>query len=124
MAKPAINDQPAAKTQIKMFIGLITICIVCLVVTSRYAKISVKNLELQDLKEEYKEIVAEVSLVNIDVEAKYNLTSVEEYAKQKLGMQKPTIDQIVYIDTRTGDYSENNNSEGFWSKLKGIFKKH
>ncbi len=121
MTKANINDQPTKKMQAKIFISIAMLCIIMLFVTFRYTRITAKNLELQQLKEDYKKIVSEVNLVNIDVEAKYNLTSVEEYAKQKLGMQKPEIKQIVYVDTRIDNYVEN-NSENFWENILRIFK--
>lgn len=114
--KRKINDQPTKKMQMKIYVSIAVLFAVIMFVSYRYTLINAKNIELQALKKEYKKVVSEVNLANIDVESKYNLTSVEEYAKQKLGMQKPDIKQIVYVDTRIDNYVEN-KKHSFWDNI-------
>ena len=46
---------------------------------------------------------AEQAKLQIAYESAFNLTEIEEYATAQLGMQKPTADQIYYIDTSSPD---------------------
>ena len=41
--------------------------------------------------------------LRIAYESSFNLAEIEEYAITSLGMQKPTADQITYIDTSAPD---------------------
>lgn len=117
-----INDQPTARTQIKIYLSLIFLFVLIMGTTYRYSLINAKNLELQSLKKQYKSAVSEVNLVNIDLESKYNLTSVEEYAKRILGMQKPDKTQIIYVDTRIDNYLENKENVNIFTGIKVFFE--
>lgn len=52
--------------------------------------------ELADLETDYARIL-------VDIELSYDLESIETYAKYELGMQKPNVKQIIYIEADTCD---------------------
>lgn len=68
-------------------------------ITYRYNIISEKNLMAQKLKGDLDTAEATLLTSKISVEQSTNLDYIEAYAKQKLGMQKPTSSQTIYVDT-------------------------
>ncbi|MEG0072903.1 MAG: hypothetical protein RR922_00980 [Clostridia bacterium] len=116
-----ITDQPTSGTQIRLFLAAFFLFVIIMGITYRYSLINSKNLELQSLKSEYKKILSDVNIANLEVESKYNVALVEDYAKQKLGMQKPEKSQIIYIDTRKKDYVEKVNSNKLTKKINEFF---
>ncbi len=62
--------------------------------------ISASTVELQNQLEELEMRQAKL---RITYESAFNLAEIEEYAVKELGMQKPSADQIYYIDTSAPD---------------------
>ena len=91
-----------------LFVGVLTFAMFMTLIY-RYNLINAKNLENLKIEKEYEKIKAEVSLAQIELERRVSLSTIEAYAKQKLGMQKPTKSQIIYIDTRK--FEENNTKD-------------
>lgn len=85
-----------------MFVGTI-IFAMFMTLIYRYNLINARNMENLKIAKDYDKIKAEVSLAQIELERRISLSTIESYAKQKLGMQKPTKSQIIYIDTRNID---------------------
>ena len=69
--------------------------------TYRYTLINEKNLDTQKLKKELAGVEASLLNAQIEVEQNTDLKKIEDYAKQKLGMQKPGKNQTIYVDTST-----------------------
>ena len=55
------------------------------------------------LEQTLRELETEQTRLRIAYESAFNLAEVEEYAVHTLGMQRPTADQIRYIDTAAPD---------------------
>lgn len=55
------------------------------------------------LEQTLSELETEQTRLRIAYESVFNLAEVEDYAVHTLGMQKPTADQIFYIDTAAPD---------------------
>ncbi len=70
-----------------------------MIMSYRYNLINEKNLTSIKLKSDLEATQADLLNAQIAVEQSTNLTEVEAYAKQKLGMQKPDKNQIIYVDT-------------------------
>ena len=72
------------------------------------------------LETQLKELQTEQTKLRIAYEGAFNLTEIEQYATSRLGMQKPSADQIYYIDTSSPDraviIAQNANS-GFFGFL-------
>lgn len=117
--EPKAKVKVSSKSKIKLVISIIAIFSMFMVITYRYNIINEKNLEVQGLKKELKRVSAEVSLAQIELEQQLNLDSIENYAKQKLGMQKPEKNQIIYVDTRQNEYvNQSEETTSFWDKIK------
>lgn len=99
--KPAVSKVSESFTQKYklLFVGA-AIFAMFMTLIYRYNLINAKNMENLKIEKEYNKIKAEVSLAQIELERRISLSTIEAYAKQKLGMQKPTKSQIIYIDTR------------------------
>lgn len=119
-AKPASNLAKAL-----FIISIISAFAILMVITYRYNIISEKNLMSQKLKADLDATEANLLASKIAVEQNTDIDYIESYAKQKLGMQKPTSSQTVYVDTsnitQVVEVNENLNViESIISKVKGI----
>lgn len=93
-AKPASNI-----TKALYIISIISAFAILMAITYRYNIISEKNLTSQQLKSDLEATEANLLAAKIAVEQNTNMDYIEAYAKQKLGMQKPTSSQTIYVDT-------------------------
>lgn len=82
-----------------IMISIIFVFSMIMLITYRYNIISEKNLVSQKLKSNLDSAEANLLTAKIAVDQNTNLDEIEAYAKQKLGMQKPTSNQTVYVDT-------------------------
>lgn len=108
----------------------LTLCIftMMVIISYRYNLINEKNLKSIGLKSELSSVEANLLKAQISVEQSTNLTEIESYAKQKLGMQKPDKNQTIYVDTSDSLYSSNTTSEtsgiaNIFNSIKNMFKK-
>ncbi|MCM1148982.1 MAG: hypothetical protein NC319_02695 [Butyricicoccus sp.] len=82
--------------------------------------ISSKTVELQT---QLKELQTEQTKLKIAYEGAFNLTEIEQYATSRLGMQKPSADQIYYIDTSLPDRAviiAQTASNGFFGRMSDL----
>lgn len=93
--KTAVNE----KIKVKTVFLISCLFVMLMVITYRYNVISESNLTLQNLKTELERVQSNLAATEMTVEQSTDLSKIEAYAKQKLGMQKPDKNQIVYIDT-------------------------
>ena len=96
--------------------SILAIFVMMLVITIRYTIINEKNLQTISLKSDLEKVESNLFSSKIAVEQNTDLTKIEAYAKQKLGMQKPTKNQIIYVDT------SENTSVVEMAKDKSIFE--
>ncbi|MEG1008660.1 MAG: hypothetical protein RSE41_05875 [Clostridia bacterium] len=106
---------------------LMCICMFSLILllSYRYNIISEHNVKVQELKQTLSNVESNLAATNIDVAKATDLLKVEAYAKQKLGMQKPDKNQIIYIDTSKDNAivkSNNNIFDIIKNKITNIFK--
>ena len=79
--------------------------------------ISSKTVELEG---RLKELKTEQTRLQIAYEGAFNLTEIEQYAISNLGMQKPSADQIFYIDTSSPDRAviiNQASNDGFFGRV-------
>lgn len=93
----------SSKTKVKTVLWILSMFAVFLIITYRFSLINEKNLKVQSLKKELTSSQSILASSQIEVEQSVDINKVEAYAKQKLGMQKPDKNQIIYVD--------NSNSE-------------
>ena len=112
-------------TKVKTMLAVLAIFSMLMVVIYRYNMISEANLKTIQLKEELEKVSSDLSLAMMNVEQGTNLNEIEDYAKQKLGMQKPDKNQIVYVDTSSINEvvieSNNVQTSSILDKVKAFF---
>ena len=76
-----------------------------LFVVSITAQIQLFDISTESVKlsTQLSELETEQARLRVSYESAFNLTEIEEYAMNELGMQKPSADQIYYIDTSAPD---------------------
>lgn len=98
--KTKVNNKTSKKTNKALVVVSLAFAFsMIMTITYRYNIISEKNLETQKLKSQLETTESTLLTSKIAVEQNTNLDYVEAYAKQKLGMQKPTSTQTIYVDT-------------------------
>ena len=95
-----------------------------LAISYRNSQINEKFTEIQSLKKELSATQKENEQLKVNIENNLNLNTVEKMAKEKLGMQKLTNRQTVYINLPKKDYVEpasekivKNSNENWFQKL-------
>lgn len=81
-------------------------------VVYRFNVISEKNLMVINLESDLEQLESNIASIEMDSYTSNDLDYIEAYAKQKLGMQKPDTDQVIYIDTSSNTdvrYSSDDN---------------
>lgn len=91
-----------------------------LVISYRNSQITEQFTEVKSLKSELASIKKENEQLEVNIESSINLTNIEKEASEKLGMQKPTNEQKVYVSLPKKDYVqptiEGNIKENNWIK--------
>ena len=95
------------------------------VISYRYAVIDKTYSNLKGLKTELAAIEKESAQLEANIESSLKLTTIEEEAKDKLGMQKLSSEQIVYVTLPKSDYvessfeeiRESNSNENWFMKI-------
>lgn len=88
-----------SKSKLSLILSVVALFAMALMVSYRYNLISEKNLELQRLKMEQVTANSELATTEVWADRIIDEDTVEAYAKQQLGMQKPEKSQIVYINS-------------------------
>lgn len=99
-------------------------------ISYRYALINSTFNEKEKMKTELASIQKQNEQLKVNIEQAMNINTIEQEAKEKLGMQKLDNSQKVYVSLDKKDYIEsskstikNEESETWWSKLlKDLFK--
>lgn len=93
--KLVINE----KVKVKTVFLISCLFVMLMIITYRFNIISESNLTLQNLKTDLERVQSNLASTEMGIEQSTDLSKIEAYAKQKLGMQKPDKNQVVYIDT-------------------------
>ncbi len=80
--------------------------ILLLTISYRNSQINEKFNEVQTLKRELSTVQKENEQLKVNIENSLNLSTIEKQAKEKLGMQKLTNKQTVYVNLPKKDYVE------------------
>ena len=99
------------------------IFVVLLTVSYRNSQINEKFNEVQKLKKELSSIQKENEQLKVNIENSLNLNNVEKIAKEKLGMQKLTNRQTLYVSLPKRDYVEAASEEVKKEEEKNWFQK-
>ena len=103
-----------------------------LTISYRNTKINEEFTEMQNKKAELASLQKENEQLQVTIENSLNLSNIEKQAKEKLGMQKLTNKQTVYVNLPKKDYVESatekveinyDNKNWFEKTVDKIFKK-
>lgn len=103
---PKKAAKPKTKVRANVFLGVSAFA-VALTIVCRYAMINNMNMENIRLKKELDNINNSNAQLQLAAERMVNLSEIEAYAKDKLGLQKPQNYQIEYINIDKHDLIEN-----------------
>lgn len=105
---------------------VIAIFAVLFTISYRNTQINEKFNEIQNLRTELSSLQKENEQLQVTIENSLNLSNIEKQAKEKLGMQKLTNKQTVYVSLPKKDYIESatekveisdNDDENWFQKL-------
>ena len=114
-----VNKKVLLKHKIKMFSAIAIFFIVMFGISYRYSFINQQYNQIRSLKKEYAALQTTNDQLAIGIQNGLDLTQIERYAKDKLGMQKPINSQIKYLNIAKEDKIELNNEE---IAQEGIFQ--
>lgn len=110
-----VEDIPRQKVQIsssqkkrqrQLTLIVIGIFVVLLTISYRNSQINEKFNQVQELKKELASLKKENEQSEVSIENSLNFNNIEKIAKEKLGMQKLTNKQTVYVTLPKKDYVE------------------
>ena len=127
------NTQKKKKEKRKKARQILTVFalfVVLVAISYRNSSINENFSKVQSLKSELSEIQKENEQLEVSIENSLNLNNIEQIAKEKLGMQKLTNRQTVYVELPKKDYVKSANEkvvikeEQSWIKnfIEKIFK--
>ena len=111
------------KRQKNLTLIVIGIFILLLTISYRNSQINEKFSQVQQLKKELSSIQKENEQAKVNIENSLNLNTIEKLAKEKLGMQKLTNRQTIYITLPKKDYVEAATEEVVIEKEQNWFEK-
>lgn len=110
------------KRQTKLTLVVIGVFILLLTISYRNSQINEKFNQVQTLKKELSSLQKENEQLKVSIENSLNLNTIEKQAKEKLGMQKLTNKQTVYVTLPKKDYVESASEEVVVEKEKNWFQ--
>lgn len=118
------------RKNIKRIAYVLIIFAILLTISYRNSLINEKFNEVQDLKKELATLQKENEQTEVNIQNSLNLNNIEQAAKEKLGMQKLTNKQTVYVSLPKKDYIESakdnvviEQNESWIQKIIKIIKK-
>lgn len=111
--KPNNNkDKKNEKSKkVKQTLKVFALFVVLVAISYRNSAINESFSKVQGLKSELAEIQKENEQLEVSIENSLNLNNIEQVAKEKLGMQKLTNRQTVYVELPKKDYVKSANEE-------------
>lgn len=110
------------KKQVKLTLLVLMIFAILLTISYRNSKINEKFNEIQTQKKQLATIQKENEQLKVVIENGETLNNVEKIAKEKLGMQKLTNKQTVYMNLPKEDYVESTSEEVIIEDEKNWFE--
>jgi cell division protein FtsL len=112
------------KIKITKRIGLVLVIFaVLLTISYRNSQINESFNQVQSLKKELASVEKENEQLKVNIENSLNLNNIEQAAKEKLGMQKLSNKQTVYVSLPKKDYIESATEEVSIDNTQNWFEK-
>ena len=115
-----VKKKPKTKIRGNVILGVAGFTI-ALTIVLRYAMINNMNMENIRLKKELDSINNTNAQLKLAAEQKVNLSEIEVYAKEKLGLNKPQNYQIEYINIDKHDLIDNKTVVSKENGIKEFF---
>lgn len=112
-----------AKFRFMIFVNVIMILAIMFTIIYRNALISQTFSEKEALKAQISELQKENDQLEISIQNNLNLSSIEQTAKDLLGMQKLTSKQTIYLTLPKKDYVEPSTEEVVIEEDIGIMQR-
>ena len=107
----------------KVTLTIAAIFILLLTISYRNSQINEKFNNVQTLKKELSALQKENEQLKVTIENGENLNNIEKEAKEKLGMQKLTNKQTIYVSLPKKDYVEAPSEKVIVEENKNWFQK-
>ena len=111
------------KNQFKVTLFVIAIFGILLTKSYRNSQIDVKFSQMKNLEQELASLQKENEQTKVSIENGLNLSNIEKLAKEKLGMQKLTNRQTIYVSLPKKDYVESASEQVVIEDDKNWFEK-
>lgn len=108
--------------QMKLTLIVVALFIFLLTISYRNSQINEKFSEVQSLKNQLSSLQKENEQLKVSIENGLNLNNIEKLAKEKLGMQKLTNKQTLYVSLPKKDYVESATEEVIIENSKNWFE--
>ena len=127
--KRVVNKNTALVNTTKTIIVSMLVFAFLLILCIRYAMLNAKLAAREKLKSNLIEIEKQNDQLKVSIERDMNISNIEQEAKEKLGMQKLTNSQKVYINLDKKDYVKSlqespKTEETIISKIIKLFVKN
>ena len=96
---------------------------ILLTISYRNSQINEKFTEKQNLEKQLSSLQKENEQLRVNIQNGLNLKNIEKLAKEKLGMQKLTNKQTIYVSLPKKDYVESASEEVIIEDNKNWFQK-
>ncbi len=106
----------------KLVMGLLILFIAIFTISYRSSKIDASFTKSEEMKQAYLAIQKQNDQIKVDIENSLNLNNIEQAAKEKLGMQKLSNKQTIYVNLLKEDYIQpalenSEQEEGLFDKI-------
>lgn len=123
-AKTKINVKPKMKSEAKVIIYVAIGFIILFAISYRNSLINERFSEIKELKANLAQVEKKNEQLEVNIENNLNLKTIEQSAKELLGMQKLETSQTVYVNLPKQDYVEPASEEiieeqeiSLWEKI-------
>ena len=110
------------RKQTKLTLIVIAIFALLLTISYRNSQINEKFTQVQSQKKELASLQKENEQLKVNIANGLNLNNIEKIAKEKLGMQKLTNKQTLYVSLPKKDYVESASEKVVIEKEKNWFE--
>ena len=111
------------KRQLKTTLFVIAVFGILLTISYRNSQINEEFTQMKNLEQELASIQKENEQTKVSIQNGLNLKNIEKLAKEKLGMQKLTSKQTIYVSLPKKDYVESASEEVIIEEEKSWLQK-
>lgn len=125
--KVKVKSAQRARKNLMNLVTLLTVFAVAIIICSRYVYIYGQSETLQQKEKELKDLQTANTQLEMNIEQAVDTKSIEEYAENELGMQKPERYQTNYVivsgdDEMVHDDKADTGDEGILGVFTGLIR--